>query len=271
MSEESKENPEVPAFLEEARAALVEGDQLAQQEKPDLENALGRYDEAIAILTRNGGMNLPQGLFLLAGAQMNRGNIFASVNAPDMSRRAVAAFRSAIDCFQALPPSKDERYFLDLSALWANLGQVLIRLQTVDGLAESTECFEKSIETLEKLPWRENDQYRAHLIGLWLNKGNSHQMLRAKESRETALEAYEKAIEFAQPLPLGNLQFGSLVSTIWLNRGNTLRANNDNESLAAAIESYDEVIRILGELDTGKHRQLSITYGNAMGWLPKRS
>ena len=264
MSEESKEQPEVPEFIEKARSALVEGDRLAQQEKPDLEKALAQYDEAIATLTQHGGMKMPQGLFLLAGAQMNRGNLFAAINSPDMTRRAVAAYRSAIDCFRALPPSKDERYYLDLSALWANLAQVLIRLQTVDGLAESTECFDKSIETLQKLPWQENYQVRAHLIGLWLNKGNAHQMLRAKESRETALEAYEKAIEFAQPLPLDDPQFGAMVSTIWLNRGNTLRANGDEESLSSALESYDEAIRILQKLDTDKNRQLAMTCANAM-------
>jgi len=264
MSEESKEQPQVPEFIVNARSALVEGDKLAQEEKPDLEKVMGKYDEAVAILTQHGGMNIPEGLFLMAGAQMNRGNIFSAINSQEMTNRAIAAYRSAIDCFRALPPSKDQRFFLDLSAVWANLAQVLIRTQTLDGLAEATECFDKSIETMEKLPWKENDQIRVHLIGLWLNKGNAHQLLKAKESRNTALDAYEKAVEFAQPLPLDDPMVGSMVSTIWLNRGNTLRANGDEESLVSAVESYDETIRILQKLDTKENRQLAVSCANAM-------
>lgn len=162
---------------EDASALMKRGIALLNENTPaSLAEAVGLFDQALAIRTATRMAGDDWACYLTAASWMNRGDALTRLGQPAQITEAIRSYDEALVLMQAVPLEVNPLYRRRLTIAWVNRGISLHQQETAEGFAGAVQSFERAIEVAREYP-----EHVLLLACAWMNRGNA--LLRATPPR----------------------------------------------------------------------------------------
>lgn len=176
---------------------MHQGMDLAQEDSVQaLEEAVRRFDEAIALRRTLPLEENPDFRYGLSAGLINRGDALARLGEGRVAE-AIAAYDEALTLLKSLPLAENSLFPRRLAIAWINRGVAQQGQGTSAGLADAAQSFREALEVLQRPYSSMIGDRRALLAGAWVNLAGALAGRDGAESVELR-SAAAKAIELAR-------------------------------------------------------------------------